>query len=107
MLEKRTRGEAEALLGEQVRALRLQKNIDRATLAKRAGVSLRAVRNLEGGEGSTVRTLVSVVRALGRDEWLRTVAPAATVNPLMVPTHGPVHARQRARMRRGPAGAAS
>lgn len=45
-------------------------------------MSVRALRNLESGAGSTVRTLVSVLRALGRHEWLNTVAPVATINPL-------------------------
>jgi hypothetical protein len=45
-------------------------------------VSVRALRNIENGQGSTVKTLLSVVRALGRESWLGTVAPVATVNPL-------------------------
>jgi transcriptional regulator with XRE-family HTH domain len=72
----------EADLGEKLKALRLGKNLDQKTLAERAGVSVRALRNLEGGKGSTVKTLVSVLRALGRQGWLSTVAPVATINPL-------------------------
>ncbi|OYY94340.1 MAG: XRE family transcriptional regulator [Hydrogenophilales bacterium 28-61-23] len=72
----------EAGLGEKLKALRLSKNLDQKTLAERAGLSVRALRNLEGGQGSTVKTLVSVLRALGRHEWLNTIAPIATINPL-------------------------
>ncbi len=74
--------EMEAELGEKLRTLRLSRNLDQKTLAERAGVSVRALRNLEGGQGSTVKTLVSVLRALGRQDWLNTVAPVATINPL-------------------------
>jgi transcriptional regulator with XRE-family HTH domain len=72
----------EAGLGENLKALRLTRNLDQKTLAERAGISVRALRNLEGGQGSTLKTLVSVLRALGRQAWLDTIAPVATINPL-------------------------
>jgi transcriptional regulator with XRE-family HTH domain len=77
-----TSEEMEVGLGEKLKALRLSRNLDQKTLAERAGVSVRALRNLEGGQGSTLRTLVSVLRALGRHEWLDTIAPVASINPL-------------------------
>ncbi|QDQ27308.1 helix-turn-helix domain-containing protein [Chitinimonas arctica] len=77
-----TLDELEIDLGEKLKRLRLNKNWDQKTLAARAGVSVRALRNIEAGQGSTVKTLLSVVRALGRESWLDTVAPVATVNPL-------------------------
>jgi transcriptional regulator with XRE-family HTH domain len=77
-----TPAEMEASLGEKLRALRLSRNLDQKTLAERAGVSVRALRSLEAGQGSTIKTLVCVLRALGRQEWLNTVAPVATINPL-------------------------
>lgn len=79
-----TPDEMEASVGEQLRALRINRNIDQKTLAERAGVSVRALRNLEGGAGSTLHTLVCVLRALGREDWLRSVGPVATINPLML-----------------------
>lgn len=74
--------EMEAALGEQLKALRLSRNLDQKSVAERAGVSVRALRSLEAGAGSTIKTLVSVLRALGRQGWLDTVAPVPTVNPL-------------------------
>lgn len=79
-----TPAELEANLGDSLRALRLDRNIDQRTLAERAGISLRAVKNLEGGSGSTLKTLMAVLRALGREEWLNTIAPVASINPLML-----------------------
>ncbi len=88
-----------AAVGEQLRALRVSRNIDQKTLAERAGISLRALRNLEGGQGSTLHSLVCVVRALGRQDWLHTVGPVATINPLML--NRVAEPRQRASKPRG------
>lgn len=89
--------EFELSVGEQIKSLRLKQNIDRATLALRAGCSVSALKNLESGNGSTLRTLITIVRALGREDWLRNVAPMATISPLNMPKTG--HVRQRARPR--------
>jgi transcriptional regulator with XRE-family HTH domain len=85
------------LLGESLRALRLDRNLEQRMLADRAGVSVSALKNLEGGKGANVSTLVRVVRALGREDWLKTIAPVATINPLSLPAGG--SQRQRARQR--------
>lgn len=74
--------ELEVDLGERLKAFRLSRNIDQATLAERAGISVRALRSLEAGQGSSLKTLMSVLRALGRQDWLATVAPVAVINPL-------------------------
>jgi transcriptional regulator with XRE-family HTH domain len=82
ILISQTLGEQELELGENLKRLRLNKNCDQKTLAARAGISVRALRNLEAGQGSSLKTLLSVVRALGREAWLQTIAPVATINPL-------------------------
>jgi len=74
--------EMEAALGANLKALRLDMNIDQEAIAARAGISISALKNLENGNGSTVRSLVSTLRALGRADWLATIAPVASVNPL-------------------------
>lgn len=77
-----TLAELEVLLGVQLKRIRLLGNIDQKTLAAQAGVSPRALQSLEAGTGSTVRTLLSVVRSLEREEWLERIAPMVTVNPM-------------------------
>jgi transcriptional regulator with XRE-family HTH domain len=77
----RTPGQLEAEFGDGLRALRLGSNLDQSTVAKRAGVSESALKNLEAGRG-TLHTLVRVVRALGREDWLLGVAPPTPINPL-------------------------
>ena len=82
MITHQTVDELEAVLGTAVRAVRLDLNIDQQTVAARAGISVGALKNLESGRGSTVRTLVSVLKTLDRQDWLTTIAPTASVNPL-------------------------
>lgn len=74
----------EVSLGAQVRALRIAAGLDQATLASQAGLSLGAVKNLEQGNGSTLRTIIRAVRALGHGDWLDTLAPRVTVSPIDV-----------------------
>lgn len=93
-----TVADLEAQLGTSLRRLRLDRNLEQATLAERAGISLRSLQRLELGHGSTTHTLINVLRALGREDWLKTIAPVPTINPLTMPrTAKP---RQRAARRR-------
>lgn len=69
-------------LGDQLRRLRLARDLDQLTLADKAGVSEKALRNLEAGRGSSLSTLLQVLRALDRLDWLATLAPVASVSPM-------------------------
>ncbi len=93
-----TTQELELALGSSLKALRLQKNLDRKTLCEQAGISLNALRHLETGQGAAVKTLIRVVRALDRQDWLSAVAPTASINPLHMVHDNAV--RQRGRPRR-------
>ncbi|MDE2143631.1 MAG: helix-turn-helix transcriptional regulator [Elusimicrobia bacterium] len=76
----------------------MQKNLTQQSLAAQAGVSMNALRHLESGQGANLTTLVRVVRALDRQEWLQSLAPKITINPLhMAASHA---TRQRARGRK-------
>ncbi len=74
----------EAILGDQVRQVRITRNLDQAQLAKLADVSVGAVSNLERGKGSSLRTLIGVLRALGRTDWIESLAPAVGVSPMQL-----------------------
>jgi transcriptional regulator with XRE-family HTH domain len=76
--------EWEARLGEQVRAARIAADLDQATVAERADLSLGAVKNLEGGKGSSLKTLIRVLRVLDRTDWLDALAPPITISPLQM-----------------------
>ena len=62
-------------LGREVRRLRLRQDRSQQELALAANVSLSALKGLELGHGSRLRTLILVARALGRDGWLESFAP--------------------------------
>jgi len=94
-----TPDELEYEVGSSLRRLRINRNLEQAVLAERAGVSTRALRNLELGNGSSLHTLVCVVRALGRLEWFNTIGPVASINPLMMTRDA--EPRQRASKPRG------
>jgi transcriptional regulator with XRE-family HTH domain len=80
----KTTAEWEAELGQQIRALRLRQNIDQRLLAKRAGIALNAVKNLERGKGSTLRSLIQVLRVLNRADWLQALAPPVSISPVQM-----------------------
>ena len=69
-------------LGEQLRAQRLRLNLTLDEVAARAGLSINVVRRLESGEGSTLASFVSVLKVLERSDWLSTLQPPVTINPL-------------------------
>ena len=95
MLETLSTDELESKLGEQVRAVRLRRNLSQADLAAAAGVALGSLRNLESGSGATVATLVRVIRCLGLSDWLASLQPEVTISPMqMLKAKRP---RQRAR----------
>ena len=81
-------------LGTHLRALRLRRNLDQQALAAQAGVALNAVKNLESGRGASVRSLLHVLRALDREDWIQALAPQVSISPLQVLKRRPV--RQRA-----------
>jgi transcriptional regulator with XRE-family HTH domain len=100
----RTVEQWEAAVGEQVRRVRIARDLDQGQLAQLADVSVGAVSNLERGKGSSLGTLVAVVRALGREDWLESLAPAIGVSPLQLlrTRERTPRPRQRASRRRRP-----
>jgi transcriptional regulator with XRE-family HTH domain len=79
-----TTEEWEMVVGGQIRASRIANDLDQATLSALANVSVGALSNLERGRGSSLTTVVAVVRALGRTDWLESLAPRVTISPLQM-----------------------
>lgn len=82
MIQIYSADELEVKLGESIKAIRLQKNIDRQTLCNQANISMNALRHLESGQGATIKTLVRIILALNKQDWLLGIAPIVSVNPL-------------------------
>ena len=64
--------------------MRIASDLDQTRLAELADVSVGALSNLERGKGSSLKTLVAVVRAMGRTDWLEALAPPMTVSPIQM-----------------------
>ena len=77
-----TSEELQSILGERLRRLRLNRNLDQRTTSERAGISERALRNLETGRGSTVETMLRVLKALDYLQGIDILAPEVIFNPL-------------------------
>ena len=71
-------------LGDRLRRQRLNRNISQAALAARAGVSLGTLRNAEAGAGSSLATLIRLLRALGMLHRLEAVLPEPEPSPLQL-----------------------
>jgi transcriptional regulator with XRE-family HTH domain len=74
--------ELQVLLGEQLQALRRSKNLDQITTAEKAGMSEKALRNLEAGRGSTIESFLRVLKALDSLDGLELLVPKPSVSPL-------------------------
>ncbi|HQE47292.1 MAG TPA: helix-turn-helix transcriptional regulator, partial [Rhodoglobus sp.] len=55
----------ERRIGDQVRALRIAALLGQDELAERANISVTTVQALERGSGSSLKTLIRVLRVLG------------------------------------------
>lgn len=77
------------MLGERLRALRRARGLGQRTTAERAGISEKSLRNLEGGHGSTVETLLRTLKALDSLDGIEMLAATPTVNPMtLLPGRG-------------------
>jgi len=74
--------ELQAALGKQLQELRIAKSLNQVMTAEKAGISEKALRNLEAGRGSSIETLVRVLKALDSLDGLRLLAPKPSVSPL-------------------------
>jgi transcriptional regulator with XRE-family HTH domain len=76
--------EWEIIVGDQFRALRIRADLEQTELAALASISVGALKNLEGGKGSSLKTIIKVSRVLGRTDWLNALAPKVLVSPMQL-----------------------
>jgi transcriptional regulator with XRE-family HTH domain len=74
-------------VGSRLKALRIDRRIEQADLAERAGVSIKALRSLEQGHGSTLETFLRALKGLEALDGLEALAPRPTINPLALLDH--------------------
>jgi len=74
----------EAIIGAQIRSVRFRNGLDQIQLAHAANISLGAVKNIESGKGSSLKTLVKILRTLNEEKWLETLSPENSISPMRV-----------------------
>ena len=82
-------------VGDSIRKLRLQRNLSQGVVAERSGISFGAYRNLESGQGVSLRSFLAVCRTLGKTDWLRTLPPPM-ISPMEILRRENRPVRQRA-----------
>ena len=69
-------------LGQRLREMRLPQAYTPQSLADKAGIGLRPLKDLEAGRGSRVLTLIRVLKALGAEDAIQSLAPRPTISPM-------------------------
>jgi len=69
-------------MGQNIRTIRLLKNLSQQYCADLSGMSLHAFNNLESGTGAKIITLLRVIVLFNRQDWLESLTPTISVNPL-------------------------
>jgi transcriptional regulator with XRE-family HTH domain len=73
-----------AEIGRRVQVRRLNMNITQADVAEKAGISRRALQNLESGRVCTLPLLIRTLRALGNLDALDNFLPEPGPSPLQL-----------------------
>ena len=82
---RQTTGEQLVAIGDALREQRRRARLTQEQVARGAEISVGAVKNLENGKGSSIRSLLRVTRLLGIDTWVQTLGPPPTpsVSPML------------------------
>ena len=71
-------------IGRRIKALRLRKNISQQTLATAACTHRNVIGALENGKGSTLSTLIAVLRELDALAELDAFIPEIVISPIEI-----------------------
>ncbi|RVU37706.1 XRE family transcriptional regulator [Rheinheimera riviphila] len=82
------------LIGQRVRQYRLNQDLSQEALAQLASISLKAVKNAEGGK-STLSTYSALMLALGRIDYLLAAFPDDGISPVQL-LHSSTQQKKRA-----------
>ena len=72
----------EAELGYRLRRRRVALGLNQSEVAERAGLARRTVSSVERGEGASMATFVSMLRALGALDQLQQILPDPGPSPI-------------------------
>jgi transcriptional regulator with XRE-family HTH domain len=81
-LSQLTNLQIEDEIGRRLRARRLDRNLTQHELAERSGIARRTITAIENGEGSSLSTLIALLRALGALGELELLLPRQGPSPM-------------------------
>ena len=71
-------------IGSRIKSLRLRKNITQKTLSELTALSYATIQRLEYGSGSSLSTLIAVLRELASLDEIGNFIPPISVSPLQL-----------------------
>jgi transcriptional regulator with XRE-family HTH domain len=71
-------------IGQFIQRMRLNRNVTQKQLARMSGVNRVTISRFEGGQASTLLTLVQILRALDKLDILNTFYEEAEISPLQL-----------------------
>lgn len=84
MFHQLTNLQIEQELGHRLKQRRLELNLSQAEVAEKSGLGRRTITAIENGEGSTLSTLIALLRALQALHYLEQFLPDPGPSPLML-----------------------
>jgi transcriptional regulator with XRE-family HTH domain len=96
MLVQLTDQEVLQEIARRLKSYRLLQNVSADELARRAGLSKNTVVNAEAGRNPTLRTLVRMLRGLGKLSALEAFLPEPQVSPIQLLERGTTRPRKHA-----------
>jgi transcriptional regulator with XRE-family HTH domain len=82
MIEFLSNPQIEQELGKRLKDRRLDLNLSQEQIAIRSGLSRRTITAIEHGEGSTLTTLIAMLRALNALDTLESFLPDPGISPI-------------------------
>jgi transcriptional regulator with XRE-family HTH domain len=82
MIELLTNPQIENELGKRLKNRRVDRNLSQSTVAQKSGLSRRTITAIENGEGTSLRTLIALLRALDSLDTLNGFLPDPGISPV-------------------------
>ena len=86
MISIRSNTQIEQELGKRLKNRRLDMNLSQEEVAERSGLARRTISAIENGEGSTLTTLIALLRALEALDTLEGFLPDPGISPMAMIT---------------------
>jgi transcriptional regulator with XRE-family HTH domain len=82
MIQLLSNPQIEQELGKRLKNHRLDLNLSQTEVATRSGLARRTITAIENGEGSTLTTLIALLRALNALDTLESFLPDPGISPI-------------------------